>query len=169
MCRVAQNHMGRGDDTPPGLRVARNRNGRRALTTQESHGFSRVECQFIPSFVIRTHGIKPGVVFPHYIMQETNATAFLPQPQLLPRIIPDPVRPQTSRCPLPNSILSTLGAFPVDERVGSFNQSITGKDCKWSLHFPNLSTPLIVVIPLAAFLHPMMPGGSISKTQNNIL
>jgi nitroimidazol reductase NimA-like FMN-containing flavoprotein (pyridoxamine 5'-phosphate oxidase superfamily) len=46
MFLVEQNHMGRGDDTPLGLRVARNRNGLRAFTTQESHGFSRVECQF---------------------------------------------------------------------------------------------------------------------------
>jgi hypothetical protein len=45
MYLVVQNHMGRGDDTLLGLRVARNRNGRRALTTQESHGFSHVECQ----------------------------------------------------------------------------------------------------------------------------
>jgi hypothetical protein len=37
--------VGRADDTALSLRVARNRNGLRALTTQESHGFSRVECQ----------------------------------------------------------------------------------------------------------------------------
>jgi hypothetical protein len=38
--------MGRGDDTPLSLRVARNRNGLRAFATQESHGISRVECQY---------------------------------------------------------------------------------------------------------------------------
>src|SRR3954464_9785525 len=57
MCPVAQNHMGRGDDTPPSLRVARNRNGLRALTTQESHGFSRVECQLFYLIAFK-HGWK---------------------------------------------------------------------------------------------------------------
>jgi hypothetical protein len=51
MYLVAQNHMGRGNDTPLNLRVARNRNGLRALTTQESHGFSRVECQRLPCYL----------------------------------------------------------------------------------------------------------------------
>lgn len=42
---VHSNHMGRGDDTPLNLGVVQNGNGLRTLTTQESHGFSRVECQ----------------------------------------------------------------------------------------------------------------------------
>ncbi|MBH8596459.1 hypothetical protein I8U20_14290, partial [Thermoactinomyces intermedius] len=33
------------DDTPLNLGVVQNGNGLRTLTTQESHGFSRVECQ----------------------------------------------------------------------------------------------------------------------------
>jgi hypothetical protein len=45
MCPVAQNYMERGDNTPLSLRVARNRNELRELTTQKYHGFSRVKCQ----------------------------------------------------------------------------------------------------------------------------
>jgi hypothetical protein len=50
--------MGRADDTALSLRVARNRNGLRALTTQESHGFSRVECQTAAISTIGTEKVK---------------------------------------------------------------------------------------------------------------
>lgn len=50
---VHSNHMGRGDDTPLNLGVVQNGNGLRTLTTQESHGFSRVECQIIFAFYFR--------------------------------------------------------------------------------------------------------------------
>jgi hypothetical protein len=46
--RVAVAHFGAavtGLGRPLRLRVARNRNGLRAFTTQESHGFSCMECQ----------------------------------------------------------------------------------------------------------------------------
>lgn len=49
---VHSNHMGRGDDTPLNLGVVQNGNGLRMLTTQESHGFSHVECQPIVNFIV---------------------------------------------------------------------------------------------------------------------
>jgi hypothetical protein len=42
---VHSNHVGRGDDTPLNLGIVQNGNGLRTRMTQESHGFSRVECQ----------------------------------------------------------------------------------------------------------------------------
>jgi hypothetical protein len=60
--------MGRGDDTPLSLRVARNRNGLRALTIQESHGFSRVECQSGKSLPFRLK-LPKGQLVPQHIKQ----------------------------------------------------------------------------------------------------
>jgi ferredoxin-NADP reductase len=45
--RVRSNRVGRADDTAPNLGVVQNGNGLRTRTTQESHGFRRVECQFV--------------------------------------------------------------------------------------------------------------------------
>jgi hypothetical protein len=42
---VHSSHVGQGDGTPLNLGIVQNGNGLRTRMTQESHGFSRVECQ----------------------------------------------------------------------------------------------------------------------------
>ncbi|WP_175482561.1 hypothetical protein [Thermoflavimicrobium dichotomicum] len=55
--------MGRGDDTPLNLGVVQNGNGLRTLTTQESHGFSRVECQTMVDLIQAGERFEEGMIY----------------------------------------------------------------------------------------------------------